>query len=188
MFQTITGKPFCPIAAIAAPENFCCAGKLFGGLISQTRTPPECAIQREVRAGSREPSWCGRYEGLCYEGSVSQTHGRSKGSSRNVRHEQPIRHALLEMSDHCAVIRFLPPITISCAIASFLFDQIVIAVTDSLSVLLNPGNCDIRPVAARRRTWHRNQIDSHPSSEWLRSYSPRPRRSSGRQRPLRLSG
>src|SRR5262249_13008706 len=25
-------------------------------------------------------------------------------------------HALLEMSDHCAVIRFLPPITISCAI------------------------------------------------------------------------
>src|SRR5215831_2188991 len=83
MFQTITGKPFCPIAAIAAPENFCCAGKLFGGLVSQTRTPPECAIQREVRAGSREPSWCGRYEGLCYEGSVSQTHGRGKGSSRN---------------------------------------------------------------------------------------------------------
>src|SRR5262249_52110174 len=75
MFQTITGKPLCPIAAIAAPENFCCAGKLFGGLVSQTRTPPECAIQREVRAGSREPSWRGREEGLCYGGSPSQTHG-----------------------------------------------------------------------------------------------------------------
>src|SRR5262249_58392575 len=24
---------------------------------------------------SRELSWCGRYEGLCYEGSASQTHG-----------------------------------------------------------------------------------------------------------------
>src|SRR5262249_24389441 len=60
-------------------------------------------------AGSREPSWCGRYEGLCYESSASQTHGRGEGSSLNVRHEQPIRHALLEMSDRCAVIRFLPP-------------------------------------------------------------------------------
>src|SRR5262249_44046307 len=26
---------------------------------------------------------------------------------------------------------------------------------------------------ARRRTWHRNQIDPQSSSEWLRRYSPR---------------
>jgi hypothetical protein len=38
----------------------------------------------------------------------------------------------------------------------FLFDQIVIAVTDSLSVLLKSGDCDI-PSGARRRTWYRNQ-------------------------------
>src|SRR5262249_26000386 len=126
--------------------------------------------------------------GALNEGSAKQIHGRGKRFLTERPARIAIRHALLEMSDHCAVIRFLPPITISCAIASFLFDQIVIAVTDSLSFLLNPGNCDIRPVAARRRTCHRNQIDSHPSSEWLRSYSPRPRRSSGRQRPSRLSG
>src|SRR5262245_38595200 len=44
---------------------------------------------RFPKAGSREPSWCGRYEGLCYGGSVSQTHGRGEGSSRNVRRGQP---------------------------------------------------------------------------------------------------
>src|SRR5262249_43982222 len=42
--------------------------------------------------------------------------------------------------------------------------------------------------AARRPTWHRLQIDPQSSSEWLRRYSPRPRRSSGWQRPSRLSG
>ena len=47
--------------------------------LAKTRTPPG-----SPRAGSREPSWCGRYEGLCCEGSASQTHGRAKGSSRNV--------------------------------------------------------------------------------------------------------
>src|SRR5262249_59164070 len=128
-------------------------------------------------AGSRD-SGVGDTKGYVRRAPLRKLTGVPKGSSRNVRHEQPIRHALLEMSDHCAVIRFLPPITISCAIASFLFDQIVIAVTDYLSFLLNPSNCDIRPVAARRRTWHRNQI----------SYSPRPRRSSGWQRPSRLFG
>src|SRR5262249_11011763 len=47
---------------------------------------------RFPKAGSREPSWCGRYEELCYGGSASQTHGRGKGSSRNVRYKQPVRH------------------------------------------------------------------------------------------------
>src|SRR5262249_4044738 len=51
-------------------------------VICQTRTPPE----HGKWAGSREPSWRGRYEGLCYEGSASQTNGRAKSSSRNVRH------------------------------------------------------------------------------------------------------
>src|SRR5215469_1946970 len=49
VFQTITGKPFCPIAAIAAPENVS-AGS------SRTREPRPTVwqSQREVRAGSRE--------------------------------------------------------------------------------------------------------------------------------------
>src|SRR5262249_5055432 len=34
---SVTGKPFCPIAAIAAPETF-------RRLLSQTRTPPDCGI------------------------------------------------------------------------------------------------------------------------------------------------
>jgi hypothetical protein len=61
----------------------------------------------------------------------------------------------------------------------FLFDQIVIAVTDSLWFLLKPGHCDIR-FGARKRTWHRNQIDSHSSlrqtvPDCLKTVSARPR-------------
>ena len=68
-------------------------------------------------AGSRD-SGVGDTKGYVRRAPLRKLTGVPKGSSRNVRHEQPIRHALLEMSDHCAVIRFLPPITISCAIAS----------------------------------------------------------------------
>jgi hypothetical protein len=34
---------------------------------------------------------------------LRQTHGRAKSSSRNVRHKQPVGHALLEMPDHRAL-------------------------------------------------------------------------------------
>src|SRR5215472_17017529 len=45
MFQSITGKPFCPIAAIAAPENFS-AGS------SRRREPrPSVWLQREIAPG-----------------------------------------------------------------------------------------------------------------------------------------
>src|SRR5215510_7579540 len=56
------------------------------GLTRKNENPARaCDVERApARAGSREPSWCGRYEGLCYEGSASQTQGRAKGSSRNV--------------------------------------------------------------------------------------------------------
>src|SRR5262245_45300036 len=95
-------------------------------------------VQREPRPSvwhckERSLGW-GFENPTLSEGSTRKTHGADKYSSRNVRHKQPVGHALLEMSDHCAVIRFLPPITISCATASFLFAQSVIAVTDSLSV------------------------------------------------------
>jgi hypothetical protein len=59
---------------------------------AKTRTPPEqmpC-----TKAGSREPSWCGA--NAVDEGSAWATHGRASGSSRNVPHEQPIGHPLLE--------------------------------------------------------------------------------------------
>src|SRR5215831_20268263 len=67
----------------------------------QTKTPPERAIWA-TRAGSRETSCVGD-EGRCYEGAASQTHRRAEGSSRNVRHEQPIGHTLLEVPDHAGL-------------------------------------------------------------------------------------
>ena len=35
-----------------------------------------------------------------YEGSAQEIRGRAQSSSRNIWHEQPMRHALLEMPDH----------------------------------------------------------------------------------------
>jgi hypothetical protein len=58
--------------------------------LSFAKEPRPRVYRGGCRAGSREPSWCGRYEGL-------QTHGRAKGSSRNVGHE-PTTHALLKAS------------------------------------------------------------------------------------------
>src|SRR5215469_4884264 len=49
VFQTITGKPFCPIAAIAARENFSA-----GASRRREPRPTVWQFQREVRAGSRE--------------------------------------------------------------------------------------------------------------------------------------
>ena len=34
------------------------------------------------------------------EGSVRETHGRARGSSRNIRHEQSVGHSLLKIPDH----------------------------------------------------------------------------------------
>ena len=47
---------------------------------AKTRTPPKGASAGGVSGTLR----CGRYEGLSYEGSASQTRGRAKSSSRNV--------------------------------------------------------------------------------------------------------
>src|SRR5262245_20131389 len=54
-----------------------------------------------AQGGAREPSW--RFlRTLLYEvlsrAPLSKHTGRAKGSSQNVRHKQPIRHALLEAS------------------------------------------------------------------------------------------
>src|SRR5262245_25428456 len=70
-------------------------------------------VQREPRPSvwhckERSLGW-GFENPTLSEGSTRKTHGADKYSSRNVRHKQPVGHALLEMSDHCAVIRFLPP-------------------------------------------------------------------------------
>ena len=35
-----------------------------------------------------------------YNGSAREIRGRAQSSSRNIWHEQPVRHALLEMPDH----------------------------------------------------------------------------------------
>jgi hypothetical protein len=48
---------------------------------AKTRTPPKGAGAGGVSGTLR----CGRYEELSYEGSASQTRGRGKSSSRNVR-------------------------------------------------------------------------------------------------------
>src|SRR5215831_18618507 len=66
----------------------------------QTKTPPERAIWA-TRAGFREPSSAISSETrFLMKGSAQETHGRARGSSRNLRHEQPIGHTLLEMPDH----------------------------------------------------------------------------------------
>jgi hypothetical protein len=38
--------------------------------------------------------------GCWWEGSVRQTHGRARGSSRNIQHEQSGGHSLLKIPDH----------------------------------------------------------------------------------------
>ena len=59
------------------------------------------------------PSVCGQGRGLgnphrkgislCYEGSAKVIHGRGKSSSRNVRHDQPVRHTRLEMLEYAGL-------------------------------------------------------------------------------------
>src|SRR5262245_53199212 len=74
MFQTITGKPFCPIAAIAAPEAFSA-----GSSRRRKPRPSGWCVKGGARAGSREPSQ------RCWEdfhqantlGVVSVPHGMS---------------------------------------------------------------------------------------------------------------
>jgi hypothetical protein len=41
-------------------------------------------------------------QGVCglLEGSMRKTHERARGSSRNVRHKQPVGHSLLKIPDH----------------------------------------------------------------------------------------
>src|SRR5215471_19089944 len=54
----------------------------------QTKTPPERAIWA-TRAGFREPSSAISSETrFLMKGSAQETHGRARGSSRNLRHEQ----------------------------------------------------------------------------------------------------
>jgi hypothetical protein len=44
-----------------------------------------------------------RVWGNLLEGSASQTRGRAKGSSLNVRHKQPMGHTFLKMPDHAGL-------------------------------------------------------------------------------------
>src|SRR5262245_63378585 len=64
----------------------------------QTKTPPERAIWA-TRAGFREPSSAISSETrFLMKGSAQETHGRARGSSRNLRHEQPVGHTFLRAS------------------------------------------------------------------------------------------
>src|SRR5262249_17677469 len=47
-------------------------------VIRQNENPVRACDVGAPRAGSREPSGVGEYEGVCYGGSVSQTHGRAR--------------------------------------------------------------------------------------------------------------
>src|SRR5262249_9156264 len=90
-FQSITGKPFCPIAAIAAPETF-----------------------RRARLADENPARVWQCKGR--SGGVSGTLTRGTGrtpstktpqrggcSSQNVPHEQPVGHARLEMLEYAGL-------------------------------------------------------------------------------------
>jgi hypothetical protein len=64
---------------------------LRGASLAHRETPPE---QETGRGLGTLVSGCTKGLSLV-EGSIRKTHGRAKGSSWNVRHEQPIWHALL---------------------------------------------------------------------------------------------
>src|SRR5215813_7876093 len=89
----VTGKPFCPIAAIAAPETFRRAR-----LADENPARVSWRVKGGARAGSRNP-----HSG-CWEDFHQAKHpGRGECSSRNFRHEQPVGHALLEVPDHAGL-------------------------------------------------------------------------------------
>src|SRR5262245_21231808 len=91
MFQTLRVSP-----SVQSPPWL--RRKLFGGLVSQTRTPPECGNPKGGRAGSREPS----PKGL--GGLHQQKHpGRSACSSRKVRHEMRVSVGLLAVAGRAAL-------------------------------------------------------------------------------------
>src|SRR5262245_50514272 len=66
-------------------------------VIRQNENPVRACDVGAPRAGPREPSFGQRD---ITRAPLRKLMGVPKGSSRNVRHEQPIRHALLEMPDH----------------------------------------------------------------------------------------
>jgi hypothetical protein len=72
MFQTITGKPFCPMAAIAAPEAY-----------RRVRLADEnparvLALQREVRAGFGNPHGVGDTKGFVVRAPLRKLMGAPK--------------------------------------------------------------------------------------------------------------
>jgi hypothetical protein len=65
-----------------------------GASFAKTRTPPGFPMGR----GLGNPQ--GYSSDIVNEGSTWETHGRARGSSRNIRHEEPIGDTLLEVPDH----------------------------------------------------------------------------------------
>src|SRR5262249_25155434 len=79
---------------------------LFGESVPTVRPAPAVAFLKtrtrpsvcESKGGVSRTLMQGGFWGELSEGSVRETHGRARGSSRNVRHDQPVRHALLKAS------------------------------------------------------------------------------------------
>src|SRR5262249_649959 len=69
-------------------------------VIRQNEDPGRACDVGAPRAGSREPSGVGDTKGYVTGAPFRKLTGAPKGSSRNVRHEQPIGHSFLKMPDH----------------------------------------------------------------------------------------
>src|SRR6516165_5455260 len=86
-FQSITGKPFCPIAAIAAPETFRRAR------LADENPARLSQSKGRFGRGLGNPQMWANY---VTRAPLLQTQGCAQSSSRNVRHDQPVRHALVK--------------------------------------------------------------------------------------------
>src|SRR6266487_2775450 len=71
------------------------------------RTGPPARLQCPPYICPETPAWSKTDrlgEGARARAPLRQTCGHAKSSSRNVRHEEPRRHALLEMPDHTGLV------------------------------------------------------------------------------------
>jgi hypothetical protein len=108
--QPLRGRGSRNMVSSKAKNGFNCVscgthrgGRACGMSFAKTRTPPERFDAQNGGGLGNPPGECFLRIIFCYEGSARAMPGAAKGSLRNVRHEQPIRHSLLEMLQHCCL-------------------------------------------------------------------------------------